>query len=219
MREAPASSLPDHSAYPVSRRAILQTSGATLGALLVGGMFALPTAAEAAAEATAEQRRGTSPTPHAPPGTGKPGEFDFLQGSWNISHRFRKFADKEEWDLFKGEATCWTILAGVCSVEELRIPDRGFSGLGLRLLEVEKKIWSDFWVNAKSGVLTSPGTTGSFVDGTGIFISDEKDGETPIKIRGMWDNISKTTCRWTQSVSRDDGKSWRDSWIMDWTRA
>lgn len=215
MREAPTPSVSDLNAYPVTRRAVLQTSGATLGALLAGSLLARPTVAEAAAALGA-----TRPSPgHTPPGTGKPGEFDFLAGSWTIAHRFRKFADKDEWDRFKGEATCWTILAGVGSVEELRIPDRGFSGLGLRLLDVEQKIWSDFWVNAKSGVLTSPGTTGSFVDGAGIFISDEKDGDAPIKIRGMWDNISKTTCRWTQSVSRDDGKSWRDSWIMDWTRA
>ncbi|MCE9601504.1 MAG: hypothetical protein K8S21_04720 [Gemmatimonadetes bacterium] len=153
------------------------------------------------------------------PGTGKAGEFDFLAGSWNISNRMRKPSAPDGWDRFKGESTCWTILAGIGSVEELRIPARDFSGLGLRLLDVEQRIWSDFWVNAKSGVLTSPGTTGSFVDGVGSFISDEKDGETPIKIRGMWDNISRTTCRWQQSVSRDGGTTWDDQWIMDWVRA
>jgi len=200
----------------LDRRSLL---GAAAGLALGHLALALPVEALSATPLPAASlglpsRRGTLPR-----GTGKPGEFDFLAGNWNISHRFRKFADKDEWDRFKGEATCWTILAGVGSIEELRIPERNFSGLGIRLLDIEQKLWSDFFVNAKSGVLTSPGTTGSFVDGAGIFISDEKDGETPIKVRGMWDNISKTTCRWTQSVSRDDGKTWRDGWIMDWTRA
>ena len=108
----------------------------------------------------------TEPTP------GKAGDFDFLAGSWKISHRRLKTPGSKDWDVFQGEATCWTILGGVGSVEELRIPARNFSGLGLRLLDVEKRIWSDFWVNARSGVLTTPGTTGSFEKGVGTFVSE-----------------------------------------------
>lgn len=46
--------------------------------------------------------------------------------------------------------------AGIGSVEELRIPARNFSGMGLRLLDVERRLWADHWVNARSGVLTPP---------------------------------------------------------------
>lgn len=49
----------------------------------------------------------------------------------------------DEWIEFDGEATVHAILAGVGSVEELRTPARNFSGLGLRLLDVEKKVWAD----------------------------------------------------------------------------
>ncbi|MBK8324850.1 MAG: hypothetical protein IPL06_19765 [Betaproteobacteria bacterium] len=104
--------------------------------------------------------------PHRPPparsprplrqAPGKPGDFDFLNGNWKISHR-QKPPGAKEWITFKGEATCWSILGGVGSIEELRIPERNFSGMGLRLLDVEKRLWNDFWVNAKSGVLTTPG--------------------------------------------------------------
>ena len=146
---------------------------------------------------------------------GKPGDFDFLAGSWKISHRQRKGT---EWDEFPGEATCWTILGGVGSVEELRIPARDFSGMGLRLLDVENKVWQDFWVNSRSGVLAPPGLKGSFQDGAGIFEADDMDGETPIKVRGVWDRITPNSCRWHQAVSRDGGKTWEGSWYMDWTR-
>lgn len=148
---------------------------------------------------------------------GKPGDFNFLSGEWRIQHR-RKRAGDVHWDEFSGEATCWTILGGVGSVEELRIPARDFSGMGLRLLDVEKKVWSDFWVNAKSGVLGTPGMTGSFENGAGVFIADDTDGKQPIKVRGVWDQITPMSCRWHQAVSRDGGKTWEENWIMHWTR-
>ena len=110
-------------------------------------------------------------------GSGRVGDFDFLAGEWKIKHRRLKTPGGGDWDEFEGEATCWTILAGVGSVEELRIPARNFSGMGLRLLDVEKRVWSDFWVNAKSGVLTAPGMPGHFIGGEGIFIVDAMEGE------------------------------------------
>ncbi len=172
--------------------------------------------------AAALMRTGEAAAQEAPPSSpavppGKPGEFDFLAGEWKISHR-RLPPGATGWDVFEGEATCWTILGGVGSIEELRIPSGNFSGMGLRLLDVEKREWSDFWVNAKSGVLTAPGQTGGFVNGAGIFEADEMDGDTPIKVRGVWDNITGTSCRWRQSISRDAGATWQDNWVMEWKR-
>jgi hypothetical protein len=149
---------------------------------------------------------------------GKPGEFDFLAGQWTIAHRRLKTPGTTDWDEFAGEATCWSILGGIGSIEELRIPARKFSGMGLRLLDVERKVWSDFWVNAASGVLTTPGTTGGFVDGVGVFEARDTDDGTPIVVRGVWDRITPRSCRWHQTVSRDAGKTWQPNWFMDWTR-
>ncbi|MBL8649603.1 MAG: hypothetical protein JNL35_04290 [Sphingopyxis sp.] len=146
---------------------------------------------------------------------GKAGDFDFLTGEWRIHNRFR---EGEKWIEFPGEATVVGILGGIASVEELRIPARGFSGMGLRLLDVEKKIWSDHWVNAKSGVVGVPGQLGVFEDGVGTFLS-EGEGEKGSELyRGVWDRITATSCRWFQGVSRDGGKTWDDGWFMDWTR-
>lgn len=150
---------------------------------------------------------------------GKPGDFDFLAGEWRIKHRRPSKEPGKEFDHFEGEATCWTILGGVGSVEELRIPARDFSGLGLRLLDVEKKIWSDFWVNAKSGVLTAPGQTGGFEDGVGVFGDLDIGPDVEVAVRGIWDEITPTSCRWRQLLSRDRGKTWSEDWLMHWTRA
>lgn len=149
---------------------------------------------------------------------GKPGDFDFLTGEWRINHR-RLPQGAKQWDTFQGEATVFAILRGVGSIEELRIPARDFSGMGLRLLDVSNRVWHDFWVNAKSGVLSVPGQTGYFENNVGTFGADDVDDGKPIKIRGIWDNITPKSCRWRQGVSRDGGRTWEDNWIMEWTRA
>lgn len=111
------------------------------------------------------------------------------------------------------------ILAGVASVEELRIPARNFSGMGLRLLDVERRLWADFWVNAKSGVLSPPPAWGSFINGVGTWDSDDVEDGKPVIYRGQWDQITPASCRWFQAASHDDGKTWKESWVMHWTRA
>lgn len=149
---------------------------------------------------------------------GRAGDFSFLTGEWKIQNRRLKTVGKNDWDEFEGEATCWGILEGIGSIEELRIPSRKFSGMGLRLLDVDKKVWSDFWVNSKTGILACPGQQGVFENGVGTFEADDMDDNIPIKVRGIWDNISKTGCRWRQAVSRDGGKTWQENWLMTWTR-
>jgi hypothetical protein len=110
------------------------------------------------------------------------------------------------------------LLKGVASVEELRIPARNFSGMGLRLLDVERKLWADFWVNSKSGVLSPPPSWGSFSNGVGIWDSEDTEADKPQIVRGVWDQITPTSCRWYQASSRDAGKTWQENWVMQWRR-
>lgn len=157
------------------------------------------------------------PASARPPGQGKPGDFDFLAGQWKIHHRRLK-TDKT-WDEFDGEATCWTILGGTGSVEELRIPARDFSGMGLRLLNPKSLVWDDYWVNGKErGIDGSPGLTGTFENGVGMFTATDSDNRAVV-YRGVWDRITPSSHRWRQGVSRDGGTTWDESWFMDWVRA
>lgn len=159
-----------------------------------------------------------TPLSAATEAVGKPGDFDFLTGEWRIHNRMIKPGTKADWIEFPGEATVYRILDGVGSVEELRIPARQFSGMGLRLLDVEKRIWNDHWVNAKSGVVVVPGQQGVFRDGVGTFTSDETVDGVHYIYRGVWDEITPSSCRWSQGMSTDEGKTWADSWYMRWTR-
>lgn len=186
------------------RRTLLNAGAALGAAALIGDTL------------TQDAFAQPSPSYLGAPEPGKPGDFDFLSGNWKIAHQ--RLLKPGEWDHFEGEATCWSILGGVASIEELRIPARDFSGMGLRTLDREKKLWSDYWMNAKFGIIGSEGVTGGFINGDGVFLSDDMDGDTPIKVIGLWDQITKTSCRWRQGVSRDNGTTWDWNWIMNWTR-
>lgn len=209
-----------------SRRQILLAAGAASAAAMVTCAQAAPTVTSIATTATATAMPALDPIPPLPkqPTPGRPGDFEFLTGQWRIQH-WRLPQGAAQWDAFEGEATCWGILGGVGHVEELRIPARNFSGMGLRLLDVEKRQWSDFWVNAKSGVLAPPGLNGSFEDGAGLFWAEEEvpDPQAPGGQRkeialGIWDRITPTSCRWRQAVSADGGRTWAQNWIMHWQR-
>lgn len=154
------------------------------------------------------------PSPLAAP-SGKPGDFAFLTGNWHIRHR--RFVDGQ-WDHFDGEASVHEILGGIASVEELRIPARGFTGMGLRLLDLERRLWADYWLNASNGALGAP-VWGGFTDGVGSWDSIEQEGGVPVIVRGVWDQITPDSCRWHQALSRDEGKTWEENWVMHWRRA
>lgn len=150
-----------------------------------------------------------------PTANGQAGDFNFLTGEWRIHNRK---LNGSQWEEFAGEATVYGLLGGVASVEELRIPARNFSGMGLRLLDRERKLWADHWVNTQSGVMATTPAWGSFVDGVGIWDSEETESGKTMIYRGVWDRITARSCRWYQASSSDGGRTWQTSWTMDWSR-
>jgi hypothetical protein len=156
-----------------------------------------------------------------PNGSGRAGDFDFLAGRWAIRNRRLKvrWTEQPEWESFDGDSICHTVLGGLGSIEELRIPTGQPRGLGIRLLDVKTGLWSDYWSSSGSGIVMPPPMSGSFEGGVGTFLAtDERDGDLPIWSRGIWDRITPASCRWQQAFSRDGGKTWEDNWFMDWTR-
>lgn len=187
----------NHDIWNTRRRVLLQAAVGATGGMALG----LPVALAGVAPPTAN---------------GQAGDFNFLTGEWRIHNRK---LNGTQWEEFAGEATVYGLLGGVASVEELRIPARNFSGMGLRLLDRESKLWADHWVNAKSGVMATTPAWGSFVDGVGTWDSEETESGKTMIYRGVWDRITARSCRWYQASSSDSGRTWQTSWTMDWTRA
>jgi hypothetical protein len=96
------------------------------------------------------------------------------------------------------QAGCFSILGGIGSAEELLIPARELSSLGPRMLGVEKRQRSDPGVIARSGVVGTPGQTGSFENGAGLFASRYEESGAAMQSIGIWDRIGPGVCHWRQ---------------------
>jgi hypothetical protein len=154
-------------------------------------------------------------------GHARPGDFDFLEGTWSIRNRRLKtrWVGSEDWELFEGQAVCQSVAGGTGSIEQLRFPPDRPRGLGIRLLDETRGLWSDHWVAHGQGVIVPAPMWGEFVEGVGTFLAtDDRDGEIAIWSRGVWDSITPTSCRWHQAFSRDGGVTWEHNWFMQWTK-
>ena len=129
-------------------------------------------------------------------------DFDFLVGSWHGRHRrLRKaLAGCDEWDEFASSTTCWSVFGGAANVDEVTVPDLGFAGLTVRLLDPVARTWSLWWVNSKNGQMDPPPVTGSFANGIGRFYCDQVSEGRPIRCRYTWSEITPASARWDWQV-------------------
>ncbi|WP_066360998.1 hypothetical protein [Herbidospora mongoliensis] len=145
-------------------------------------------------------------------------DFDFLVGDWTVLNRRRlNYVDPtSEWEEFTGHSTSRRLFDGGGNIEEMVCPT--FSGITLRLFDVEKKEWSLNWSNSKHGVLTPP-VIGTFTDGVGEFFGHDVYAGEEIYARFIWSDITENSAHWEQAFSRDGGQTWVTNWTMDFTRS
>ena len=97
------------------------------------------------------------------------------------------------------------------------MPERGFTGLSLRLLDPERGEWTIYWANSRDGRLQPP-VTGRFRDGVGLFYGDDTHEGRAVRVRYTWSAITPVSARWDQAFSTDQGQTWEVNWIMEFTR-
>jgi hypothetical protein len=147
------------------------------------------------------------------------GDFDFFVGSWDgRQRRLRRWlVGCDDWDEFGSTTECWSLFDGAASIDELQVPDRGFTGVSLRLLDRSRGEWSIYWANSRTGLLQPP-VTGRFRDGVGTFYGDDTYGGQDVRVRYVWSEITPVTARWEQAFSADGEQTWEVNWIMEFTR-
>jgi hypothetical protein len=146
-------------------------------------------------------------------------DFDFLNGTWDISNRWRTdFLDEtSEWEEFPGVSQASVHFDGAASFDEIEFPTKGFAGLTLRLYDPEREQWSLYWASKRTGTLFPP-VTGRFAGGTGEFYGDDTHNGKDVRVRFIWSDITERAARWEQAFSLDGGQTWVINWIMDLTR-
>jgi hypothetical protein len=154
--------------------------------------------------------------PDAP--TGSLCDFDFLVGEWDVASRRlkKRWAASPQWEEFVGVSRLEKRLDGLANIEELSFPTKGFSGLTVRLFDLEDQRWSIFWASSRDGRLTPP-MFGGYLGDRGDFVGEDTDEGAPVKVRFLWlRRGARGHPRWEQSFSRD-GRRWEINWIMDFT--
>jgi hypothetical protein len=154
----------------------------------------------------------------APVAAGADG-FDFQHGSWTVHHRLRRASG--EWVEFEGDCNDRPILGGLGNIEDniFYRPEGITRGAALRTFDPKTGEWAIWWVDGRNPhAPLDPAMKGKFVDGVGTFYADGIYNGRQTRTRFIWSHITKTTARWEQAFSYDEGKTWDTNWVMDFTR-
>lgn len=145
--------------------------------------------------------------------------FDFLHGSWRVSHRVlrERLLDCDLWDEHAGDAVCTPILGGVGNLDEIGLPHQDALGATLRLYDRDADQWTLHWSSSRTGRLDPP-MTGTFADGVGTFLGRDQLRGGAIDVRFVWDDIGPSSARWTQAFCWADGGEWETNWVMNFRR-
>ena len=146
-------------------------------------------------------------------------DFDFLAGAWTTVQRRLKARNvgSQDWIEFPSNLCMNHYLDGIANVDELHMPTLGRRGLTLRTFDTEKRQWSIYWVATPLGRLDPIPVVGGFQAGRGEFYGEDKDGDKPVKVRFIWENLDANHARWSQAFSYDD-KAWETNWTAEFTR-
>lgn len=151
-----------------------------------------------------------------------PADFDFLIGSWNVSHRRLKerLAGCTEWVEFPGTSTTQKILGGLGNIEDntLELPESPYRAVALRSFNSAKAQWAIWWLDSRSPWSLDTPVVGRFATGVGLFYADADLDGSPTRVRFMWTVPCPDMPRWEQAFSLDGGNTWETNWTMDFSR-
>ena len=147
-------------------------------------------------------------------------DFDFLTGTWDVANRRLKVrhCGSDDWDAFPGRSIVRPHLQGMANVDEIAFPTKGWSGLTIRLFDVEARRWGIWWVNSRDGRLQAP-VFGAFAGDVGEFFGEDLDEGRAVRVRYRWTRNGTDAAGWEQAFSPDDGLTWETNWVMDLQRA
>jgi hypothetical protein len=152
-----------------------------------------------------------------PSATSSEKDFDFFFGKWTVQNKtlYRKSDNSLDWREFVAADSCSKILFGIGNIDFFSWEAAGkpIEGMSLRVFNPTTKLWSIYWVDSRSAELGTP-VVGSFDKGIGTFLSDEVINGANIRNMYKWDITNPNKPEWSQSISRDGGKTWRINWYM-----
>ena len=148
-------------------------------------------------------------------------DFDFNFGKWHthIQRVLDPFSEEQHSMEIDGGVTVRKVWGGRAQLEEIEAdgPKGHWEALTLFLYNPKSRQWSQTFINAKMGVISSA-LIGAFRDGQGELFQQDTFNNRSILVRGVWLNITSNTHNCIESYSDDGGKTWRSVFIAHLTR-
>jgi hypothetical protein len=150
--------------------------------------------------------------------TGSVHDFDFLVGEWQVANRRlqQRGVGCQTWDEFPASQSARLHLSGLVNTDEIVFHTRGWSGMTVRVFNLERRQWFIYWVSSREGIL-SPPVIGSFDGARGEFYGQDHDGCQPVEVRFIWTRLGADAACWEQAFCYD-GRTWETNWTMQFTR-
>ena len=149
-------------------------------------------------------------------------DFDFFEGTWQVSHRRLKerLAGCTDWEVFAGTSHVQKTLGGLGNMDDnwIDLPTGAYRALTLRTFDPATQNWSIWWLDGREpGKLDTP-LMGRFEGAEAEFFADDVLQGQPIKIRFRWDARNPNQPIWAQAFSADAGLTWEPNWEMRFSR-
>jgi hypothetical protein len=163
---------------------------------------------------------------HADPTAGPFGDnsdFDFQIGTWHVAlnRLARRLAGSHDWRTYNGSFVLQRLWGGRANVGVLDVrhgADR-LQTIVLRTYDPQTRQWSDYSVALADGSVLFPPVTGRFSAGHGELYERDTFAGKPIVVRYAFGDVTPRSCRFVQSFSADDGKTWEPNAVALFTRA
>ncbi|MEJ0037468.1 MAG: DUF1579 domain-containing protein [Gammaproteobacteria bacterium] len=144
-------------------------------------------------------------------------DFDFLFGEWRVHSRRLKqrLTGGNDWEEFEGSIVSRKHMDGWANVDDtvFHAPQGIYRGVAPRAYDPKTGQWAIWWIDGRNPFGdVDPPVKGRFVKGVGTFYADDTLRGKRIRVRFTWSHITRTSARWEQAFSPDDGKTWEVNW-------
>lgn len=144
--------------------------------------------------------------PQRPCDTDAGQQFDFWVGQWDLTWTDAKGNEQ------KGTNHIRKVLDS-CIVEE-NFDGGGFKGRSYSVYNTKTKEWQQTWVDNQGGYLIF---TGNMAEKDMVLMGQERQNPKGQKVvnRMVFKDIQKDSLVWHWQTSADDGKTWKDLWVIN----
>ncbi|MEO6898168.1 MAG: DUF1579 domain-containing protein [Caldimonas sp.] len=156
------------------------------------------------------------------PETNPPSCFDFIMGSWRVSHKRlnERLQGCEDWTAFQGVSSTRKILGGYGNVEDnvLYFPDREVRAAAFRSYDPQTQSWAIWWLDGRAPHNLDEPVVGQFSGHVGTFLAQTTVDGKKIDVRFTWKADPNSNPTWEQAFSPDRGITWETNWTMEFER-